>query len=722
MPTDARSATRWILLGALSFAAACQDGALPVQPDHDVSARLAPALARVGSGARGAVIPGGLIVVLDEGVSDVRGLARSLAAQSGGEVGYVYEAALKGFSLSVPPAATAAVTAALARHPQVLWVDDDVVMEPSNTQSNATWGLDRIDQRALPLNGSYTYQQNGAGVTAYIIDSGIYYEHEDFQGRAALGYDFVGDGLLGGDCMGHGTHVAGTVGGARWGVAKAVNLVSVRVFGCSGGTASSTTIAAVDWVTANGVRPAVVNMSLGGGFNSASNAAVTRSIEAGFVYSVSAGNDSGDACLKSPASTPLALTVGATTSTDQRSSFSNYGDCVDVFAPGSSITSAAISGPTASRSSSGTSMSAPHVAGAAALLLGQNPSATPLQVREAVMGQATLGVVGNALSKNANLLYSLASFQAVTPVAPSVTTGAVTNVTSTSATVAGEVTSAGSAAVTARGICWSTTTNPGLGGTCAQSGSGVGSFSVGLQGLAEGTTYHARAYATNSVGTSYGNQVSFTTTLSDAAPPTIPVFDVRNASSGQWTRAEVSWTVADDAALASVRVDLLNGDQVVDGQTIAVSGTSASGLSSLRTRGAAQAVRLTVTDAAGRQATATCAIGSSCGSGGGGGDDGGGGGGGEDEPPAPPPPPPPATITLTGTGTKVKGEWVADLAWSGADGGTVRIFRDGSLLTTAANAGSYRDVTTFKGGGSLQYRVCEASPSEVCSDTITITF
>jgi len=718
MPTDARRATRWILLGALSLAAACQDGALPVQPDQEASARVAPSAARVGSGVRGAVIPGGLIVVLDDGVSDVRGLARSLAAQSGGELGYVYETAINGFSLSVPPAAASSVAAALGRHPQVRWVDEDVVVEPSNTQSNATWGLDRIDQRALPLNGTYTYQQSGAGVAAYIIDSGIYYAHEDFQGRATLGYDFVGDGLEGGDCMGHGTHVAGTVGGARWGVAKTVNLHSVRVFGCSGGTASSTVIAAVDWVTAYGVRPGVVNMSLGGGFNSASNAAVTRSIEAGFVYSVSAGNDNGDACLKSPASTPLALTVGATTSSDQRSSFSNYGDCVDIFAPGSSITSAGISGSTASRSMSGTSMSAPHVAGAAALLLAQNPSATPVQVREALMAQATSGVVGDALSTNANLLYSLATLTPAEPVAPSVSTGAVTNLASTSATVSGTVTSAGSATVTARGVCWSTTQNPGLGGTCAQSGSGVGSFSVGLQGLAEGTTYHARAYATSSVGTSYGSQVSFTTLVADAAPPTIPVFDVRNASSGPWTRADVSWTVADDAGLASVRVELLNGDQVVDAQTTAVSGTTASGSNSLRTRGAAESVRLTVTDGAGRTTTATCAIGASCGSGGGEDGGGGGGGGGGDEPP----PPPPAAITLTGTGSKVKGEWVADLAWSGATGGTVRIFRDGSLLTTTSNGGSYRDATTFKGGGSLQYRVCEASPSEVCSATITITF
>jgi len=714
MPKKASQTSRWVLLGALGLAAACQDGGLPVQPHPEASESRATGAAGAGSGARGGVIPGQLIVVLDDGVADVRGLARAMAAQSGGELGYVYETALKGFSLSVSPAAAQAVAAALARSPLVQWVEEDVLVEPTNTQSNATWGLDRIDQRALPLNTTYNYNHIGTGVRAYIIDSGIYYDHLDFGGRASLGYDFVGDGLAGGDCNGHGTHVAGTVGGAQWGVAKQVSLVSVRIFPCSGGTASSTTIAAVDWVTANGVRPAVVNMSLGGGFNSASNAAVTASIEAGFVYAVSAGNDNGDACLKSPASTPLALTVGATTSSDQRSSFSNYGSCVDIFAPGTSITSAGTSSPTASRSLSGTSMSAPHVAGAAALLLQQNPSATPIQVRDALMGHATPGVVGNALTANNLLLYSLAALGPVAPAAPSVTTGAVSELADTSARVAGTVTSAGSAAVSDRGVCWGTASSPALGGDCLQSGSGVGSFSVLIQGLAEGTTYYARAYATNSVGTSYGSNVSFTTLVPDVAPPTIDVFSVQDASSGPWKRAEVSWGVSDDANLASVRAELLSGAQVVDAQTTQVSGTTASGSNSLRTRGAADAVRLTVTDATGKVTTSTCAIGADCGSGG------GGGGGGGDDPP--PPPPPPADITLTGTGSKVKGEWVADLVWSGAVGTTVQIFRNGVLLATPANSGSYRDVTTFKGGGSLQYQVCEASPSEVCSATITIVF
>jgi subtilisin family serine protease len=266
----------------------------------------------------------------------VASTARALAQAHGGKVTHVYQHALTGFAVRL----SADRAAALARNPRVAYVEPDQAVHAVATQSPATWGLDRIDQRDLPLNNSYTYNQTGSGVHAYIIDTGIRATHVEFTGRMGNGADFVGDGQGTNDCNGPGTHVAGTTGGTTYGVAKQVTLHAVRVLNCQGSGSTSGVIAGVDWVTNNSPTPAVANMSLGGGISTSLDNAVINSINSGVSYAVAAGNSNTNACNSSPARAAPANTVGATTSTDARSSFSNFGTCLDIFAPGSSITSA----------------------------------------------------------------------------------------------------------------------------------------------------------------------------------------------------------------------------------------------------------------------------------------------------------------------------------------------------------------------------------------------
>ncbi len=317
-------------------------------------------------------IAGRYIVVLGKGtpLADVRS-AKGLARAAGARIGVTYTQALRGFSAALPQAAVTA----LARDPRVAFIEADRRVSIADTQSPVTWGLDRIDQRNLPLSNSYTYNATGSGVKAYIIDTGIRFSHSQFGGRAVSGYDAI-DGGTADDCNGHGTHVAGTVGSSTYGVAKSVQLVGVRVLDCAGSGSNSGVIAGVDWVTGNhqAGQPAVANMSLGGGASSALDTAVNNSINDGVTYAVAAGNSNANACNYSPARVAAAITVGSTTSSDARSSFSNYGSCLDIFAPGSDITSAWHTSDTATNTISGTSMASPHVAGVAALYLQETPA------------------------------------------------------------------------------------------------------------------------------------------------------------------------------------------------------------------------------------------------------------------------------------------------------------------------------------------------------------
>jgi aqualysin 1 len=354
--------------------------------------------------AQGAAVEGSYIVVLKEGAN-----ARSVAALAGVTPRYVYGAALNGFAGRL----NAGQVTALQRNPNVDYIEADGIATTQTTQSGATWGLDRTDQRALPLNTTYNYTNTGAGVTAYIIDTGANFSLADFGGRITSGYDAV-DGGLATDCNGHGTHVAGTVGGTKWGIAKGVNLVVVRVLDCAGSGSWSGIIAGMDWVAANRSLPAVANMSLGGGASLAVDDATRRMIAAGVTTAVAAGNGNRggkaqDACNYSPARTAEAITIGATSNTDAKASFSNYGTCVDFFAPGVNIKSDwhnTSYGADYTRTISGTSMASPHVAGVAALYLQSNPGASPQQVRDALFANTTKGVVTSANTANNHLLYS----------------------------------------------------------------------------------------------------------------------------------------------------------------------------------------------------------------------------------------------------------------------------------------------------------------------------
>jgi hypothetical protein len=363
---------------------------------------------------RGADAPGAIkdqyIVVLKDGTTTTAG---TLAGKVGGSVRSEYRTAVHGFSARLNTTAAKR----LAADPSVSYVEQDRVARIDTTQTSPTWGLDRIDQTSLPLSKSYTYGP-ATGVTAYIIDTGIRLSHSEFGGRAKSGYDFVDKDADASDCQGHGTHVAGTVGGATYGVAKDVNLVAVRVLDCNGSGSYSQIIAGVDWVTTNAVKPAVANMSLGGAAGSSLDDAVKRSIAAGVTYAVAGGNDSAAACTKSPARLPEAITVGATDSSDKQASFSNYGSCLDIWAPGVGITSSANSSNTGTQSMSGTSMATPHVAGAAALYLAKNPTATPAQVRDALVNGASVDTNINTGNGSPNKLLYTGFIAASTTPAP----------------------------------------------------------------------------------------------------------------------------------------------------------------------------------------------------------------------------------------------------------------------------------------------------------------
>ncbi|TQM84747.1 subtilisin family serine protease [Saccharothrix saharensis] len=404
---DARTTGRLAVLGLAAVSAAALAFA---------NVGVAAAEGTVLGADRADAVPGSYIVALNDSASPrsaSASTASSLVDKYGGQVRVTWQHALNGFHATL----SAGQARRLAADPRVAFVQADLPISVDAVQQNPpSWGLDRIDQRNLPLDSAYNYSTTASNVRAYIIDTGIRTTHSDFGGRATWGTNTVDSNNT--DCNGHGTHVAGTVGGTAHGVAKGVQLIAVKVLNCAGSGTTAGVVNGVNWVTQNAVKPAVANMSLGGGVDTALDTAVRNSIAAGITYAVASGNSNANACNYSPARVAEALSVNASTNTDARASFSNYGTCTDLFAPGQNITSAWMTNDTSTNTISGTSMASPHVAGAAALYLADNPTATPPTVNAAIVAAATSDKITSPGTGSANKLLFTGT---ATPGGPAVT-------------------------------------------------------------------------------------------------------------------------------------------------------------------------------------------------------------------------------------------------------------------------------------------------------------
>jgi len=593
----------------------------------------------LGQDLRAEFIPGQYIVVLHETdlsfrktdkYEDVqaamRVLSTDLVARHGvfeEKVQSVFGNLLVGFTVAL----SEAQLASLRQAPEVNYIEQDRVAYAYQTeQSNATWGIDRVDQRDLPLDSKYRYVTDGEGVDAYIFDTGIRYSHTEFGGRAKLGRSYYGDD--GSDLNGHGTHVAGTVGGTVYGVAKKATLISMKVLGDNGSGSFSNIINGLDWVRANKTGPSVINMSLGGsGTSSTLNTAIKNLLDAGVPVIVAAGNSNTDASGFTPANAPEAFAVGSTTSTDARSSFSNFGSTVKLFAPGSSIRAAYYRSDTDFASLSGTSMASPHAAGVAALYMSSNPSATGKQVYDYLVNGATPDKVGNAGSGSPNLLlYSLfeSTITPEDPVTPEepvdseakidfFSTSESSNRNFTRSVATWKVSDAGGKLQSVRLELLNNgspvnTINIQVNGTFAE-----GQNELSVRGSADQvritvTADNQSISRTNALtqGDSGNNDPvdedpvnEDPTDPKDPPQDSVPVintFTVSSSSSGPWNRGRADWTVGDVAgSLQTVQIELLGSNgQVLDTTSISVSGTSASGSTELRSRSAISGMRITV--------------------------------------------------------------------------------------------------------------------------------
>jgi len=493
-------------------------------------------------------------------------------SKSGGRTEKRFSRAINALSVKVKHSEAARIR----NNPKVLFVELDQPVYALDTQNpTPSWGLDRIDQRSLPLNSTFTASAKGAGVDAYIVDTGILSTHSDFTGRMGAGYSAINDGNGTNDCNGHGTHVAGTTAGTTHGIAKSATLIPVRVLGCTGSGTNSGVIAGLDWIISHHTAgtPAVANMSLGGGASAALDLAVQNVINDGVVMAVAAGNDGLNACNYSPARAVNAITVGSTTTTDARSSFSNTGTCVDIFAPGSLITSSWIGSSTATTTISGTSMASPHVAGVAAVLIGRYPTSTPAEIATMLRTSATPNVVTSAGTGSPNyLLYldplggPIVAPPPVTPSAPSAPTGITITPSSGSLSVRFTAGAAGTSPITS----YKYSVNGGT--TWATRQTGTTASPIVITGLTNGTTYSVSIRAVSLAG---DGAASTAVSVTIPVAPSAPTIGTATANAGR--TATVRWTLGANgggAITSHVVTAYLNGSGTA-ARSVTVNGATA---------------------------------------------------------------------------------------------------------------------------------------------------
>lgn len=537
------------IIASLLLAGCSKEPAVSTKPDFRLTdeIRLAPMMEKQPGGK---YIDGAYIVVLNDDVTEaeVDGESDRICKQRNAKKNRSFKYALKGFAVNL----SALEIEEVRKDPRVKYIEQDQMATTVATQTGATWGLDRLDQPSLPLNQSYTYNSNGSTVDAYIFDTGIRLDHEEFTGRVSPGFDAFTSAVFANDYNGHGSHVAGTVGGTKYGVAKGIKLIAVKVLGDNGSGSFTGIIAGIDWAIVNHTtKPAVGNMSLGGTGTSATlETAVRNAINDGIIMCLAAGNSASDASGFTPARTAEAITVGATTSTDAIASYSNFGTVVDILAPGSGITSAWYTSSTAINTISGTSMASPHVAGVAALYIENNPGSTTAQVEAALKNSAVVGAISGLTGTRAGTVNQLLQSSFTPPPPPTSAPAAPAQVSPASAATGVSLTASLSwnASATATSYAVQVSTVQDFSSTVI-SRSGLTTTSSVLSSLTNGTVYYWRVNASNIIGASeWSSTRSFTTVLS-APALSLPA----NGSTSVSRTPTLSWAAASQATTYNVQ-------------------------------------------------------------------------------------------------------------------------------------------------------------------------